>query len=93
LIAGSGSVQINTPANFARATGELLQQTQQMNRSIGGAFTAGPTGKEAQNADFLITSAIRSIPMQDATRVDAFATRLADSESAATSPAKHAGKK
>jgi len=92
LIAGSGSVQIDTPANFARAAGELLRQTQQMNRSIGGAFTAGPTGKEAQNADFLITSAIRSIPMQDATRVAAFATRLADSESAATSPTKHAGK-
>jgi DNA-directed RNA polymerase specialized sigma24 family protein len=92
LISGSGSVQIDKPANFARAANELLRQTQNLNRSIGSTFTAGPTGKEAQNADFLITSAIRSIPMQDATKVAAFATRLADSESAATSPTKHDGK-
>lgn len=91
LIAGGGSIQIDTPANFARAAGELLRQTQQMNRSIGRAFTAGPTGKDAQNAD-LILDAIRSIPVQDAATMSAFATHLANSESAATPQTKYAGK-
>jgi hypothetical protein len=92
LIAGSGSVQIDTPANFARAVSELLRQTQNLNRSIGRAFTAGPAGKDAQNADSLILSVMRSIPMQDAARMSAFATHLANSVNAATLPAKHVGK-
>ncbi len=91
-IAGSDAVQIDTPANFARAASELLRQTQNLNRSIGSAFTAGSAGKYAQDPDSLILSVMRSIPMQDATRVAAFATKLADSESAATSATKHAGK-
>jgi hypothetical protein len=92
LIAGSVAVQIDTTANFARAASELLRQTQNLNRGIGSAFTAGSAGKDAQNPDSLILSVMRSIPMQDATRVAAFATKLADSESAATSATKHAGK-
>jgi DNA-directed RNA polymerase specialized sigma24 family protein len=92
LIAGSGSVQIDSPANFAQAASELLRQTQNLNRSIGRAFTAGSAGKDAQNPDSLILSVMRSIPMQDATRVAAFATRLADSDSAAASATKHTGK-
>jgi hypothetical protein len=91
LIAGGGSIQIDTPANFARGASELLRQTQNLNRSIGRAFTAGPTGKDAQNAD-LILDAIRSIPVQDAVTMSAFATQLANSESAATPQTKYAGR-
>ena len=91
LIAGGGSIQIDTPANFARGASELLRQTQNLNRSIGRAFTAGPTGKDAQNAD-LILDAIRSIPVQDAATMSAFATQLANSESAATPQTKYAGR-
>lgn len=86
-----GSIQIDSPANFARVAGELLRQTQSLNQNIGRAFTAGSAGREAQNAD-LILDAMRSIPVQDAARMAAFATHLANSESAATSPAKYAGK-
>jgi len=89
---GRGSIQLDTPANFALAATELLRQTQNLNRSIGRAFTAGSTGGETQNADSLVNDTIRSMPTQDAARMVAFAFRLANSESAATSPTKHAGK-
>jgi hypothetical protein len=86
-----GSIQIDSPANFAQAAGELLGRTQHMNRNIGKVFTAGFAGKETQNAD-LILDAMRGIPMQDAARMSAFATHLANSESTATSSMKYAGK-
>jgi hypothetical protein len=86
LTAGSGSFQIiDTPANFARAAGELLRQTQILNRSIGRAFTSGSAGKEAQNADFLVADVLHSIPTQSTAEIARFATRLANSERAANS--------
>jgi hypothetical protein len=86
------SIQIDTSANFAQAARELLRQTRILNRRIGNAFTAGSTGKEAENHDSLIVGAIHSIPEGGAAEMAAFATRLSNSENAATSPTKRAGK-
>jgi DNA-directed RNA polymerase specialized sigma24 family protein len=93
LVASGGrSVQMDTPQDFAVAARGLLRQTQNLNRGIGKAFTAGPTGNEAPDADSQIIESIHLIPTQDAARMAAFATRLANSENAAISKTKRAGK-
>jgi DNA-directed RNA polymerase specialized sigma24 family protein len=88
LPVGVGTIQVDTPANFARAASDLLRQTQNLNRSIGIAFTAGSPAERTERADSLIANAIRSIPMQDTASMAAFSARLANSERAAASQTK-----
>ncbi|MGB8481505.1 MAG: hypothetical protein WCE63_22090 [Acidobacteriaceae bacterium] len=90
---GSGSFQIDTAANFARAATELLHQTQDLNRKVGRAFTSGSATDVTRNADFLVADAMHSIPLQDTAKIASFASRLANSENAAIDSASRTSKR
>jgi len=89
LVPGGGTLatgeanQIDTPVSFAHQTRELLHQTQDLNRAVGKAFSAGTATKDNQNAGFLIIAAMHSIPFKSAEQVSTFASRLSSSKSMA----------
>ena len=75
----AGHIQIDSPGDFARAASRLLRQMQNLNRSVGISFASG-TSDKAQGPDALLKEALHSIPLQGATDMALFATRLADSK-------------
>jgi DNA-directed RNA polymerase specialized sigma24 family protein len=73
-----GNVPIDSLAIFAHATDKLLRQIQNLNRAIGSAFSSEISRKANENPDLLLSDAVNSIPLQEATELAQFSQRLSN---------------
>jgi DNA-directed RNA polymerase specialized sigma24 family protein len=73
---GEQPVRIEDPAQFNRASSQLLRQTQSLNSDVGRLFTSNPSGggQGAQDSQFAAT--MNSIPLQQAEEIAHFAVEL-----------------
>ncbi len=71
-------VSIEDPAEFSIAAGRLLQRTQELNYTIGGAFASGVGQSVQQDDTQVLPHAIAAIPLQGAGAIVDFARRLSN---------------
>ena len=71
-----GVLPVRNASDFARASTELLAQTQKLNGTVGDAFVAGAAGKAPGKPEALVSAATRGIPLRAAREIAAFAFRL-----------------
>ncbi|WP_047497020.1 RNA polymerase sigma factor [Terriglobus sp. TAA 43] len=86
LLIDAGTAPIDNPMMFAHTVSQLLRKTQELNRTIGLAFTSNAAQTSGQNAVDLLAHARASVPMEEVTRAADFAQQLSMSQ------APHAGK-
>lgn len=81
-IIGGEAMPIGNPVQFARAANRLLHQVQEVNRSVGEAFTARPSDAEEQTAESLLADIEKTIPLRETEEIGNFAGKLAISAKA-----------
>jgi hypothetical protein len=77
---------VRNASDFARASTDLLEQTQKLNGAMGNAFVAGAAGKAPGEPEALVSSAARTVPLRAARELAAFAFRLERSDDSAQAP-------
>lgn len=78
------SININNPAMFASTVAALLHKTQELNRTVGLAFTSGASKGPDQDVDHLLTDATASVPLAEAAEIAYFTQRLSHGNVART---------
>lgn len=78
------SININDSNMFASAVTSLLRRTQELNRTIGLAFTSGASKGSDQDVDHLLTHATESVPLAEAAEIAYFTQRLSHGDAART---------
>ena len=75
---------IDAPFAFSKVAEELLQKTQQLDRTIGLAFSSGASNRADDDGEWLLVRANDSIPIQDTARIVEFTQRLVHHAAAGT---------
>ena len=77
---------VQNASGFARASTELLGQTQKLNGTIGDAFVAGAAGKAQLDPEDLVSAVARAVPLRAARELAALAFRLEGTDAGAQAP-------
>jgi DNA-directed RNA polymerase specialized sigma24 family protein len=72
----SGDLAIQTLPVFAQAADQLLRETRDCDRIIGIAFSSAGSRNTPEDPDLLLSNAMSSIPLREATEMVDFATQL-----------------
>ncbi len=75
-IMGGDAMPIANPVQFARVANHLLHQVQDVNRSVGKAFTTRPSDAEEQMTDSLLASTLKAIPLRETEEIRDFAGKM-----------------
>ncbi len=71
------AMPVANPMQFAEAVNHLLHRVQNVNRSVGKAFTARPLGSEEQPADASLAATEKAIPLREAEEIGIFVGKMA----------------